>query len=258
MTKTAKQPSRRTDAQLKRKYRDPEEPGSLGGAARFAKALHNVATRQTRLGARIGLHASQTDATSLSHAQSDGVWRRRIVGGGSGGRSEIEETQQGRELPLDGGGRVFQGGLGRTLETKDGTEDGRGSRLSLQNEQESTAKTTDEVSTVTSRTVSTGKQPRRRFAGKRLPGVTNPHRRCDRTRRRRRSLLSSPSAGGSSGGGGSSDDDDESDASSASSASTNTGGRHRMSQEELRRQLELTYKDGGRPRVARHPSLVSH
>ena len=33
-----KRPSRVTDGELKRRYRDPEQPGSLGGAARFAKA----------------------------------------------------------------------------------------------------------------------------------------------------------------------------------------------------------------------------
>ena len=33
-----KRPSRVTDGELKRRYRDPGQPGSLGGAARFAKA----------------------------------------------------------------------------------------------------------------------------------------------------------------------------------------------------------------------------
>ena len=33
-----KRPSRVTDGKLKRKYRDPKEPGSLGGVARFSKA----------------------------------------------------------------------------------------------------------------------------------------------------------------------------------------------------------------------------
>ena len=142
---------------------------------------------------------------------------------------------------------------------------------------------------VTSRTVSAGKQPRQRVAGKRLPGgkrlpfVRNPHRRGGTTRRRRRRSLLSSSAGGSSGGGGSSDDDDGGQSDPSSMSSTNQGGRHRMSQEELRRQLELlsndqvqtasgrriagitttntittTYKDGGRPQVARHSSRVSH
>ena len=154
------------------------------------------------------------------------------------------------------------------------------------------------VGSVTSRTVSTtggkrprstvaGKRPRPTTAGKRLPGIVNPHRRVGGPprRRRRRSLLSSSTnstvgGDGGGGGGGSSDDDDDSDASSSSS---HPGGRHRMSQEELRRQLELlsndqvqtasgrriagitttntittTYKDGGRPRVARHSSRVSH
>ena len=133
------------------------------------------------------------------------------------------------------------------------------------------------VGSVTSRTISTsaGKRPRPTTAGKRLPGIVNPHRRMGGPprRRRRRSLLSSStnsSVGGDGGGGGGSSDDDN-------------DGRHRMSQEELRRQLELlsndqvqtasgrriagitttntittTYKDGGRPRVARHSSRVSH
>ena len=137
---------------------------------------------------------------------------------------------------------------------------------------------------VTSRTVSAGKQPRHRFAGKRLPGVRNPHRRGGATyRRRRRSLLSSSAGGSSGGGGGGSSDDDDGHSDASSTSSTNPGGRHRMSQEELRRQLEFlsndqvqtasgrriagitttntittTYKDGGRPRVARHSSRVSH
>ena len=152
------------------------------------------------------------------------------------------------------------------------------------------------VGSVTSRTVSTasnrptvaGKRPRQHpvTAGKRLPSIVNPHRRVGGPprRRRRRSLLSTStsSRGNGGGGGGSSDDGDDSDVSSSSSSS-NPGGRHRMSQEELRRQLELlsndqvqtasgrriagitttntittTYKDGGRPRVARHSSRVSH
>ena len=149
------------------------------------------------------------------------------------------------------------------------------------------------VGSVTSRTMSTtggGKRPRPTTAGKRLPGMTNPHRRMGGARRRRRrSLLSSTTntttGGRSDGGGGDggSSDNNDSDASSSSSSSSHPGGRHRMSQEELRRQLELlsndqvqtasgrriagitttntittTYKDGGRPRVARHSSRVSH
>ena len=117
-------------------------------------------------------------------------------------------------------------------------------------------------------TLSAGKQPRRHVAYKRMP----------RGRRRRppASATRRVVAGGTS-------DDDDSDVSSASSTSTNPGGRHRMSQQELRRQLELlsndqvqtasgrriagitttntittTYKDGGRPQVARHSSRVSH
>ena len=37
-TKSKRRPSRVADGELKRRYRDPEQPGSLGGAARFAKA----------------------------------------------------------------------------------------------------------------------------------------------------------------------------------------------------------------------------
>ena len=143
------------------------------------------------------------------------------------------------------------------------------------------------VGSVSTRTVSStgGKQPRRPTAGKRLPGLTNPHRRRRRRPRRPRSLLSSPTTTGGTGGSSDGDDDSshgDSDA-STSSSSSHPGGRHRMSQEELRRQLELlsndqvqtasgrriagitttntitiTYKDGGRPRVARHSSRVSH
>ena len=151
--------------------------------------------------------------------------------------------------------------------------------------------------------ISLGKVPRQTFGdggNRRLPPPSNPHRRSSSSssssrsvsssqrgrRQRRRSLLSSSATGGKSsgGGGGSSDDDDDDDdrQSNASSVS-NPGGRHRMSQEEFRRQLEMlsndqvqtasgrriagitttntittTYKDGGRPRVARHSSRVSH
>ena len=139
--------------------------------------------------------------------------------------------------------------------------------------------------TVTRRTVTPGKQPRSRpYTGKRLPTSDRGRRRMQR---RRRTLLTRGDGGGDSGSSDDDDDDDddddgESDASSTTS-SVNRGGRHRMSQEELRRQLELlsndqiqtasgrsiagitttntittTYKDGGRPRVARHSSRVSH
>ena len=135
--------------------------------------------------------------------------------------------------------------------------------------------------------ISLGKVPRQTFGdrgNRRLPPPSNPHRRSSVSssqrgrRQRRRSLLSSSATGGSSGGGGgSSDDDDDDDRQSNASSVSNPGGRHRMSQEELRRQLEMlsndqvqtasgrriagittTYKDGGRPRVARHSSRVSH
>ena len=56
------------------------------------------------------------------------------MGGGSGGRAETEEIQQGRELPIDGGGRVFQEGVGDAHEAKDGTPDVRGVGETLQNQ----------------------------------------------------------------------------------------------------------------------------
>ena len=121
-----------------------------------------------------------------------------------------------------------------------------------------------------------GKQPRSR-AGKRLP---TPRRRTVTSGSR-----STRRSGGGGGGGGSSDGD-SSDESSSSSSNASTGSRrrpHRMTQDELRRQLELlsndqvqtasgrrivgitttntittTYKDGGRPQVARHSYRVSH
>ena len=121
-------------------------------------------------------------------------------------------------------------------------------------------------------TVSAGKQPRRHVAYKRMP----------RGRRRRPPGPSRRRSGGGGGDSSNDDDDDESDVSSSSSTSTNPGGRHRMSQQELRRQLELlsndqvqtasgrriagitttntitTYKDGGRPQVARQSTRISH
>ena len=44
-----KRPSRVTDGQLKRKYRDPKEAGSLGGVARFAKAQGIAVKRAKRV-----------------------------------------------------------------------------------------------------------------------------------------------------------------------------------------------------------------
>ena len=60
-----------------------------------------------------------------------------------GGCAETQERQQGYELPVDGGGRVFQVRLGGTHQTKDGTIDGPSSRQSLQDQQENTSKVTD-------------------------------------------------------------------------------------------------------------------
>ena len=49
-TKTLKKrPSRVTDGELKRRYRDPGQPGSLGGAARFAKAQGITVQRAKRI-----------------------------------------------------------------------------------------------------------------------------------------------------------------------------------------------------------------
>ena len=49
-TKTPKKrPSRVTDGELKRRYRDPGQPGSLGGAARFAKAQGITVRRAQRI-----------------------------------------------------------------------------------------------------------------------------------------------------------------------------------------------------------------
>ena len=44
-----KRPSRVTDGELKRRYRDPTQPGSLGGAARFAKAQGIAVGRAKRI-----------------------------------------------------------------------------------------------------------------------------------------------------------------------------------------------------------------
>ena len=44
-----KRPSRVTDGELKRRYRDPGQPGSLGGAARFAKAQGITVQRAKRI-----------------------------------------------------------------------------------------------------------------------------------------------------------------------------------------------------------------
>ena len=65
------------------------------------------------------------------------------MGGGSRGRAETEETQQGRQLPVDGGGRVFQNGLGHTHQAKDGTPDSQGFGDVVQNQQENPPKTSD-------------------------------------------------------------------------------------------------------------------
>ena len=65
------------------------------------------------------------------------------MGGRSGGRAKTQEREQGYELPLDGGGRVFQVRLGLTHQTKDGTFSGPSSRHSVQDQQENASKVTD-------------------------------------------------------------------------------------------------------------------
>ena len=65
------------------------------------------------------------------------------MGGRSDRRAKTQERQQGYELPVDGGGRVFQVCLGLTHQTKDGTFDGPSSRHSVQDQQENASKVTD-------------------------------------------------------------------------------------------------------------------
>ena len=48
------------------------------------------------------------------------------MGGGSGGRAKTQTTEQGGELPVDGGGRVFQVRVGGTPQAKDGSVGVRG------------------------------------------------------------------------------------------------------------------------------------
>ena len=65
------------------------------------------------------------------------------MGGRSGGRAKTQERQQGYELSVDGGGRVFQVRLGRAHQTKDGTVDGPSARHAVQDQQENASKVTD-------------------------------------------------------------------------------------------------------------------
>ena len=65
------------------------------------------------------------------------------MGGRSGGRAKTQERQQGYELSVDGGGRVFQVRLGLTHQTKDGTIDGPSSRHVVQDQQENASIVTD-------------------------------------------------------------------------------------------------------------------
>ena len=65
------------------------------------------------------------------------------MGGRSGGRAKTQERQQGYELPVDGGGCVFQVRLGRSHQTKDRTFDGPSSRHAVQDQQEIASKATD-------------------------------------------------------------------------------------------------------------------
>ena len=65
------------------------------------------------------------------------------MGGRSGGRAKTQEREQGYELSVDGGGRVFQVRLGLTRQTKDRTFDGPCSRHVVQDKQEIASKVTD-------------------------------------------------------------------------------------------------------------------
>ena len=65
------------------------------------------------------------------------------MGGRSGGRAKTQAREQGDELPVDGGGRVFQVRLGLTHQTKDGTSSGPSSRHAVQDQQEIASKVTD-------------------------------------------------------------------------------------------------------------------
>ena len=105
--------------------------------------LHHLGPGQTSPRPRIGLHPSQTDETEVSHVEGVGLRSRRAMGGGSGRRSKTEEIQQGCELPVDGGRRVFKGGVGDTHEAKDGASDVRGVGETLCNKQEIAPKTAD-------------------------------------------------------------------------------------------------------------------
>ena len=65
------------------------------------------------------------------------------MGGRSGGRAKTQEGQQGYELPVDGGGCVFQVRLGLTRQTKEWTFDGPSARQAVQDQQEMASKVTD-------------------------------------------------------------------------------------------------------------------
>ena len=65
------------------------------------------------------------------------------MGSRFGGRAETQERQQGYELSVDGGGRVFQVRLGVTHQAKDGTVYGPSAHHVVQDQQENTSKVTD-------------------------------------------------------------------------------------------------------------------
>ena len=65
------------------------------------------------------------------------------MGGRSDRRAKTQEREQGYELPVDGGGRVFQVRLGLTHQTKDGTRGGPSSRHPVRDQQENAPKVTD-------------------------------------------------------------------------------------------------------------------
>ena len=65
------------------------------------------------------------------------------MGGRSGGRAKAQEGEQGYELPVDGGGRIFQVRLGLTRQTKEWTFDGPSVNHAVQDQQEIASKVAD-------------------------------------------------------------------------------------------------------------------
>ena len=139
-----KRPSRVTDGQLKRKYRDPKEPGSLGGVARFCqRARHHGPKSQTHLGARIGLHVAQTHASSFSHVESVGV-----LDPTNSGRADLVDVQKlkrenkGTNYLLTVVDVFSKYAWVLPIKQKTGTARGRDPRNAVQDQQENTSKVT--------------------------------------------------------------------------------------------------------------------